>query len=87
MKVMKVRKKPVEVEAMHFVNETKDIVFNWINCNKTADFDEYKQPILKIQTLEGIMTARFGDYIIKGVNGEFYPCKSDVFEKTYDIIE
>jgi hypothetical protein len=42
---------------------------------------------IRIQTLEGDMKASFGDYIIKGVNGEFYPCKPDIFEKTYESIE
>lgn len=42
-------------------------------------------PTLKIQTLEGVMTASVGDWIIKGVNGEFYPCKPDIFKQTYDI--
>jgi len=41
---------------------------------------------LIIKTLEGEMLARQGDYIIKGVNGEFYPCKPDIFEKTYDAV-
>ena len=39
-----------------------------------------------IKTLEGVMTATVGDYIIKGVNGEFYPCKPDIFEKTYEEV-
>lgn len=43
-------------------------------------------PYLKIETLEGIMKASVGDYIIKGVNGEFYPCKPDIFEKTYERV-
>ena len=42
---------------------------------------------LKIKTLEGEMLATAGDYIIKGVNGEFYPCKPDIFEKTYEVVE
>lgn len=42
---------------------------------------------LKIKTLEGVMTADIGDYIIKGVNGEFYPCKPDIFEKTYEEVK
>ena len=40
-------------------------------------------PFIEIPTLEGIMRASLNDYIIKGVNGEFYPCRSDIFEKTY----
>ena len=42
---------------------------------------------IEIETLEGTMQANLGDYIIKGVNGEFYPCKPDIFEKTYEKVE
>ena len=42
---------------------------------------------IEIETLEGTMLADIGDYIIKGVNGEFYPCKPDIFEKTYDVVK
>lgn len=42
---------------------------------------------MTIETLEGAMIANIGDYIIKGVNGEFYPCKPDIFEKTYEFVE
>lgn len=42
---------------------------------------------MKIETLEGVMHASIGDYIITGVNGEQYPCKPDIFEKTYDKVE
>jgi hypothetical protein len=84
---MKIRKKPVEVEGMQFTRETKDKVFNWINCNRWPMFDEDDEPTIRIQTLEGDHTARLGDWIIKGVAGEFYPCKPDIFKKTYDIIE
>jgi len=82
--VPKFRKKPVIIEAEQFTNESKNKVFNFITCNKAADLDLDGNPILKIQTLEGIMIASFGDWIIKGVKGEFYPCKSDVFEATYE---
>ena len=43
-------------------------------------------PYLVIPTLEGNMIASLGDYVIKGVNGEFYPCKPDIFEKTYERV-
>lgn len=42
---------------------------------------------MKIETLEGTMTASAGDWIITGINGEKYPCKSDIFEKTYELVE
>ena len=46
-----------------------------------------QQGTLMIKTLEGDMKASVGDYIIKGVNGEFYPCKPEIFEKTYELLE
>lgn len=52
-----------------------------------VDYQDSKNPKLKIQTLEGVMEASVGDYIIKGVNGEFYPCKPDIFEKTYEAAD
>ena len=83
---MRVRKLPVEVEAMQFTDEFKDRVYHFVTCNHYADFED-GEPIMRIQTLEGDMTARLGDWIIKGVNGEFYPCKPDMFDKTYEILE
>ena len=81
------RKRPVEVEAMQFTDENKDRVFNWLpNGIRMADLDAAGKPTLKIDTLEGVMTATLGDWVIKGVNGEFYPCKPDIFEKTYEPI-
>lgn len=84
--IAKYRKKPVVIEAMQFTEENKNQVFNWITCTKEPIFVDYK-PALKIRTLEGDITANLGDYIIKGVNGEFYPCKPDIFKKTYEIVE
>ena len=82
----KYRKKPVVIEAMQFTEETKNQVFNWVSCNRSADFEDGK-PVLYIQTLEGIMTASEGDWVIKGVQGEFYPCKPDIFEATYEPVK
>lgn len=82
----KYRKKPVEIEAMQFTAVDKDRVYNWVTGARSASWEGYK-PVLKIQTLEGVMVARLGDYVIKGVNGEFYPCKPDIFEKTYEKVE
>lgn len=54
-------------------------------------FEEYEDIVIKkgrkIETLEGTMIANVGDYIIKGVNGEFYPCKPDIFEQTYERVD
>ena len=80
------RKKPVVIEAMQFTHETKDQVMNFVRCNCYADW-EFDNPILVIETLEGDMITRFGDWVIKGVNDEFYPCKPDIFEKTYEELK
>jgi hypothetical protein len=83
---MKYRKKPVVIEAMEFTEESKDRVFNWISCTREADHNEKGEPIIKIQTLEGDMVTQLGDYVIRGVKGEFYPCKPDIFKKTYEEV-
>jgi len=83
---MKYRKKPVVIEAMEFTEDSKDRVFNWVTCNREADFMD-GAPVLRIQTTEGVMTARFGDFVIKGIAGEFYPCRSDIFAATYEPAE
>jgi len=84
---MKFRKKPVVIEAIHyqwnepdkFMDEVQDDICDFIGGNLTVVGDE-----IEITTLEGIMTASRGDWIIKGVKGEFYPCKPDIFEATYE---
>lgn len=79
----KYRKKPVEIEARRVTEETLDELAEW--CSGTAR----KVPIrvgVFIDTLEGTMHAALGDFIIKGVQGEFYPCKADIFEQTYDPV-
>lgn len=91
----KFRKKPVVIEAVQFTDENKDFIYSrFVTCNKYAFHEkledgtrDYKKPLLVIDTLEGEMTAKLGDWIIKGVNGEFYPCKPDIFEKTYEAVE
>ena len=82
----KYRKKPVVIEAHKFTDENKNQVFNWIRCNTEAMFLDGK-PAIKIQTLEGDLIATLGDYVIKGIQGEFYPCKPDIFELTYEPVE
>jgi hypothetical protein len=85
------KKKPVIIEAIQF-NGLDDYlqICDWINKSggtlSANEVVEYRTPIMIINTLEGAMAANPGDYIIKGVNGEFYPCKPDIFEKTYDLV-
>jgi len=58
------RKLPVIIDAIQFTNESKDIVYNFVTCNKSADFDKNGDPILKIWTLEGAMITKLGDWVI-----------------------
>lgn len=85
---MKYRKKPVEVEAVKFV--PGEMLVDWL-CNAVLEdrIDIYHMDdtsCMYIKTLEGIMVAREGDYIIRGVKGEIYPCKPDIFEATYELV-
>jgi hypothetical protein len=81
MSVAKYTKKPVTIEALQWTGENIDEVAEF--C-PVCYFRETKgESKLTISTLEGPMSATIGDYIIKGVKGEFYPCKPDIFELTY----
>lgn len=84
--ILKIIAKPVTKEAVLFDGSVKLSVFiaQWSDnkvLRAVADNE------LEIVTLEGTMTASVGDYIIKGLRGEFYPCKPDVFHKTYNIVK
>lgn len=88
-KRMKYRKKPVIIEAIQFEDNSDRIIEIHEFMGGDAirvNYEDKDNPYLKIETLEGIMKASVGDYIIKGVNGEFYPCKPDIFEKTYERV-
>lgn len=87
--VKRYRKKPIEVEAVQYTGNNGFSIERWsqravigtpvlepTEANPTGSY-------LQIKTLEGVMTAIVGDWIIKGVQGEFYPCKPDIFEETY----
>jgi hypothetical protein len=82
------RKKPVEVEAMRFQD------FGTIRSGEIADWcgghydnaGDGRPGWIEIDTLEGVMRANSGDWIIRGVQGEFYPCKPDIFDATYERV-
>ena len=80
----KYRKKPVVIEAVQWTGNNIDEIEA---LGGLRDYHYYPGGKLIIHTLEGDMRAPIGDYIIKGVDGEFYPCKPDIFEKTYEIVE
>lgn len=80
------RKKPVVVEARQFggTDRPHDAeVASWAGA-EYQDNGDGRPGVLRIRTLEGVMEAQAGDYIIKGVQGEFYPCRKDIFEVTYE---
>ena len=79
---MKFRKKPIVIEAMQWLNNGPAIIA-WIGHHQAF----FKPPVIVIRTLEGDTEASPGDWIIKGVKGEFYPCKPDIFEATYEEVE
>lgn len=86
---MKYRKKPVVIEAIQFIDDADRImeIHEFLGGDTMrVNYGDKDNPYIKIETLEGTMKASVGDYIIKGVNGEFYPCKPDIFEKTYEEV-
>lgn len=91
---MKYRKKPVVIEAVQWTGENLREIIDFTGLHHSAEkwsWEQYemivKEEGLKIFTLEGAMMASIGDYIINGVKGEFYPCKTDIFEMTYEPVE
>lgn len=84
------RKKPVEIEAVRFDQSNGSVVAKW--CGGRNQFEaKASDPTdiaewIDIPTLEGTMRANLGDWIIRGVAGEFYPCKPDIFDATYEAV-
>jgi hypothetical protein len=92
--VLKFRKKPVVIEAVQVSDENLGELLGLMDTNpaltvlcKTDGEGRVTNHLhsVKVETLEGTMTASLGDWLIKGVRGEFYPCKPDIFEATYEI--
>lgn len=95
--IKKYIKKPVQIEAIQLKEDNIIEVFNFLdgtNYKETKSSEELEefskamleQGYIEIETLEGMMKASFGDYIIKGIKGEFYPCKPDIFQATYEEV-
>lgn len=95
------RKKPVAIEAKQATgtSESNREIIDWTRGSSTPAFmdtevrncsgehpEGFDYPVLKINTLEGAMTVAAGDFVIKGVAGEFYPCKPEIFAATYDEV-
>lgn len=80
------RKKPIVIQAIQWSGNNFKEILNFDGSNRVKISSKYPGS-LEIETLEGVMLASPWDYIIKGVKGEIYPCKQDVFLKTYDEIK
>ena len=81
----KYRKKPVVIEALQWTGKNLEDIVNFTS-DGTRQITRQADNTLTIETLEGDMTAKIGDFIIKGVSGEHYPCKPDIFEMTYEPV-
>ena len=91
--IQKFRKKPVVIEAVQWNTKNYDEIvaftdgkaryYEWFQYNESG----LNKEMLHISTLEGKMEVSKGDWIIKGVKGEFYPCKPDIFEQTYEKVD
>lgn len=83
---MKYRKKPIVIEAIKWDSSN---LLAWLSTFKDGHEKVEVKNINEIivHTLEGDMLANVGDYIIRGIKGEFYPCKADIFEATYEKVE
>lgn len=95
---MKYRKKPVVIEAIIWNGDNLKEVIEFTGKHPKFDkwfysWEEYETfvkndgNLFKIFTLEGVMEASVGDFIIRGVSGEHYPCKPDIFEQTYEKVD
>lgn len=85
---MKYRKKPVEVEAHKLLidDNSHNTILKWIYDNGGTAI-RIRPDGIRIETLEGPIVASIGDFVIKGVKGEFYPCKPDIFYMTYERVD
>lgn len=91
---MKYRKKPVIIEAFEVDELLEMFEKKWSELPKYI-VDAYDKGIINsitskgffVKTLEGTMAATTNDYLVRGVDGEFYPCKKDIFRKTYEIVK
>lgn len=91
---MKYRKKPIVIEAIQWTGDNLQEIIDFIGLqNFTVDYllclkdNTAKPERLIIDTLEGSMLANIGDYIVKGIKGEYYPCKEDIFKEIYEPLD
>lgn len=83
------KKKQAVIEAMQFTDTDKDRVFRWASSLQANVYPAFRdgKPVLLIPTLEGEMICSIGNYVVRGVKGEFYPVKPEIFEATYERVD
>lgn len=97
---MKFKQKPVFIEAMQWDGTNGDLIMEWGGGFRKIEYEIKLKPIevpkphrqrpgriLRIYTLEGVMEANLGDWIVKGISGELYPCKPDIFKASFEKVE
>lgn len=85
-KVKSYKTLPVVIEAVQLVKENVPFLVDWADL-EVIELNEGESYQYLVRTLEGVMEAKLNDFIIKGLRGEFYPCKPDVFKKKYSKIK
>lgn len=85
---MKYIKKPIEIEAVQFIDTPERIceIAEFVGTDLRVNYEDKDNPYIPIETLEGTMKASVGDYIVKGVKGEIYPCREDIFNESYEKV-
>lgn len=84
---MKYRKKPVVIEAHQLTPDNIHWIELWCKGSIRGTRLPVEEQVVETHTLEGEMRAEMGDYVIKGIKGEFYPCKPDIFRECYEPVE
>ena len=81
-------KKPIQVEAIRIHKENVSLILEWTTKKRPIVVvkEEEEVSYVEVHTDEGVMKASVGDWIIKGIEGEVYPCKNSIFNKTYNVI-
>jgi len=82
---MRARKLPVEIEAREVTTESAEDIAAWCR-GRLYTFENNDHVYIDIVTLEGTMRAGLGDFVIQGVQGEFYPCAPEIFQATYEKV-
>lgn len=87
--IKKYVKKPIPIEAVQWTGMNRAEIMNFCHDARLVYHEDENEPVtaeLYIHTLEGNMHAKHGDYIIKGIRGEFYPCEQTIFKETYEEV-